>query len=84
MTELARIDRRLAEGANRKVDPRARSEEEIETLSKLKGAARTMAAARIDGRIRGLFPREFRIPTETPPRDGWNHDWKPYTERKSP
>lgn len=23
----------------------------------------------------GYFPIEMRIPTDTPPRDGWNHGW---------
>ncbi|KAF8245284.1 hypothetical protein K440DRAFT_634806 [Wilcoxina mikolae CBS 423.85] len=24
----------------------------------------------------GTFPIELRIPTDTPPRKGWNHEWK--------
>ncbi|KAF8535560.1 mitochondrial ribosomal protein L28-domain-containing protein [Trichophaea hybrida] len=24
----------------------------------------------------GTFPIEMRIPTDTPPRNGWNHGWK--------
>lgn len=77
MVELARIDSRLAQEANRQVDPRIRMEAEVQLLSTLRGAAKSLAEAKIEGRIRGLFPRELKIPTDTPPREGWNHDWKP-------
>ncbi|KAK0456133.1 hypothetical protein EV421DRAFT_1750632 [Armillaria borealis] len=32
----------------------------------------------LDARIHGLFPREMRIPTDTPSRSGWNYEWKPF------
>ncbi|KAF8518377.1 hypothetical protein BU17DRAFT_76137 [Hysterangium stoloniferum] len=77
MVELARIDLPLAQEANRQVDHRIRTEAEVNMLSTLRGAQKTLAKAKIEGRIRGLFPRELKIPTDTPPREGWNHDWKP-------
>ncbi|KAF8579881.1 hypothetical protein K439DRAFT_1663053 [Ramaria rubella] len=75
MTELAKINPRLALEANKPEDPRVRTVADIALLSKLRGPERAI----VEGRIRGLFPRELRIPTDTPPRDGWNHDWKPPT-----
>ena len=68
---------RLAREANRKDDPRMRTEEETNLLRSLRGMERMVAEARIEGRVRGQFPRELRIPVDTPSRDGWNHDWKP-------
>jgi len=69
MEVLREIDPSLYAEANKQEDPRARSE----AVAKLKGSDRKVA----ESRIRGLFPRELRIPTDTPPRDGWNYDWKP-------
>lgn len=77
MVELERVSPRLAHGANMQDDPRARTEEEMTVLRTLRGTER-MAA---EGRIRGLFPREMRIPTDTPSRDGWNYEWRPPTVR---
>lgn len=76
VTELARIDMRLAKEANKKDDPRKRTAEEIKLLETLKGKERQIALARIEGRLRGLFPRELRIPLDTPPTNGWNHEWR--------
>ena len=74
MEELRRVDSRLYMEANKLEDPRARSMAEMEIAKTLKTSElRTMEA-----RIRGLFPRELRIPIDTPPRDGWNYDWKPF------
>ncbi|KIJ53416.1 hypothetical protein M422DRAFT_242567 [Sphaerobolus stellatus SS14] len=77
VTELARIDIRLAREANKKDDPRMRTDEELQQLRSLHGTEKIVAEARIEGRIRGLFPRELRLPVDTPSKDGWNHDWKP-------
>jgi large subunit ribosomal protein L40 len=73
MDELEKIDARLYLEANKQEDPRARSAAEMELAKSLRSSElRTMEA-----RIRGLFPRELRIPTDTPPLSGWNYDWKP-------
>jgi len=60
--------------ANRREDPRARSEAERELAKTLK----TTEIRTLEARIRGLFPRELRVPTDTPPREGWNYDYKPF------
>lgn len=73
MEELEKIDRRLYIEANKQDDPRARSEEELKFLGPLKGSERKA----VESRIPGLFPRELRMPTDTPSRNGWNYDWKP-------
>ncbi|QRV83471.1 ribosomal protein subunit L28 [Ceratobasidium sp. AG-Ba] len=57
--------------ATRGVDSRRLSEAERERMKEMKRAARKKAESRIEG----LFPREMRIPTDTPRRDGWNHGW---------
>jgi large subunit ribosomal protein L40 len=74
MEELQKVDSRLYMEANKPEDPRARSMTEMELAKTLKGSeVRTLEA-----RIRGLFPRELGIPTDTPSRDGWNYEWKPF------
>ena len=74
MDELYKLDPKLYLEANRSEDPRARSKAEMELMKTLKmSEMRTLAA-----RIRGLFPRELRIPTDTPARTGWNYEWKPF------
>lgn len=74
MEELEKIDSRLYMEANKQEDPRARSNAEVELAKTLKGSERKT----LEARIRGLFPRELRIPTDTPARNGWNHEWKPF------
>ncbi|KAI5998019.1 hypothetical protein EDD15DRAFT_2386797 [Pisolithus albus] len=32
----------------------------------------------IESRVRGLFPRELKVPTDTPSKDGWQHEWRPF------
>ena len=59
--------------ANKEEDPRARSEAETELLKKLKGPEKKA----VESRIRGLFPRESRMPTDTPPRNGWTYEYTP-------
>lgn len=72
MTELEKVDRWLADEANRKDDPTKRTAEDLERLAKLRGIAKRG----LDVRLPGLFPRDMRIPTDTPPKGGWDHDWK--------
>ncbi|KAF8624240.1 hypothetical protein AX15_006000 [Amanita polypyramis BW_CC] len=74
MEELERLDKSLFMGANKEEDPRARSVVEVELSRTLK----TSETRTLEARIRGLFPRELRIPTDTPPKSGWNYDWKPF------
>ncbi|KAH7915706.1 hypothetical protein BJ138DRAFT_1076763 [Hygrophoropsis aurantiaca] len=75
MEELEQIDPRLFKEANRQEDPRARSEAEVAAL---KDASEPEKKA-IESRVRGLFPRELRVPADTPPTNGWAHDWRPFT-----
>jgi large subunit ribosomal protein L40 len=74
MEELEKIDSRLYMEANKEEDPRARSQGEVELAKTLKGSEKKT----LEARIRGLFPRELRIPTDTPSRTGWNYEWKPF------
>ncbi|KAG6813993.1 hypothetical protein H0H92_004486 [Tricholoma furcatifolium] len=74
MEELRRVDDRLYMEANKQEDPRARTEAERELAKTMKSTeVRTLEA-----RIRGLFPRELRIPTDTPSHSGWNYECKPF------
>jgi large subunit ribosomal protein L40 len=57
--------------ATRGVDSRRLSEAERERMKEMKRGAKKKAESRVEG----LFPREMRIPTDTPSRDGWNHGW---------
>ncbi|KAF8347027.1 hypothetical protein F5887DRAFT_1271504 [Amanita rubescens] len=66
MEELERVDKSLYLAANKEEDPRARS------------AAEAGLYETLEARVRGLFPRELRIPSDTPPKDGWNYDWRPF------
>lgn len=72
MEELEKIDPVLFKEANRVEDPRTRSAAEVELLKSSKGAEKK----KLDSRLAGLFPREIRLPTDTPSRSGWNYDWK--------
>ncbi|KAH9929701.1 uncharacterized protein B0H18DRAFT_1084059 [Fomitopsis serialis] len=74
---LREVDPKLYREANQEEDPRARSPEEVELAKTLKAPEKRA----LESRIRGLFPREIRIPTDTPSRDGWNYDWKPVYPR---
>ncbi|KAI0094502.1 hypothetical protein BDY19DRAFT_981976 [Irpex rosettiformis] len=73
MDYLYELDPKLHAEANRVEDPRVRTPQEVQLLKTLKGQEKKA----IESRIRGLFPRELRIPTETPSRDGWRHEWDP-------
>ncbi|KAJ4485618.1 hypothetical protein J3R30DRAFT_1384233 [Lentinula aciculospora] len=74
MDELAGIDNHLYMEANKPENPRARSPEEASILKTMKPSE----ARAFDARVRGLFPREMRVPTDTPSRNGWKYDWKPF------
>ncbi|KAF9015761.1 hypothetical protein BDQ17DRAFT_1341615 [Cyathus striatus] len=74
MDELAKIDNTLYIEANKPEDPKKRLPAEMELLKSLKTAEFRI----MEGRIRGLFPRELRPPTDTPARSGWNYEWKPF------
>lgn len=73
MGVLRELDTMLYNEANKEEDPRQKTEEEREKLSTIKGREKRA----FESRIRGLFPRELRIPTDTPSRTGWNYDWSP-------
>ncbi|EGO31100.1 hypothetical protein SERLADRAFT_364842 [Serpula lacrymans var. lacrymans S7.9] len=75
MIELEGIDSRLYMEANKHEDPRRRSEVEVEMMKSMSEPEKRA----MESRARGLFPRELRIPTDTPPRAGWNYEWKPFT-----
>jgi len=74
MQELEEIDPVLFKEANRREDPRARSMVEMEVLKDCSTAERRA----IESRVRGLFPRELKVPTDTPSKEGWLHEWKPF------
>ncbi|KAF9245718.1 hypothetical protein BU15DRAFT_70789 [Melanogaster broomeanus] len=68
------IDPVLFKEANRREDPRVRSMAEMEAL-KVRSTAEKRA---IESRVRGLFPRELKVPSDTSSKDGWVHEWKPF------
>lgn len=74
MEELAEIDGHLYLEANKKEDLRERTPAE-QTIGKTMKLTEQKA---LDARIRGLFPRELRVPTDTPSRNGWNYNWNPF------
>ncbi|KAH7922864.1 hypothetical protein BV22DRAFT_1093911 [Leucogyrophana mollusca] len=74
MEELEKIDSRLFMEANKQEDPRARSEAEVAALKNMSEPEKRA----IESRPRGLFPRELRVPTDTPPKHGWAHEWRPF------
>lgn len=73
MDELEKIDPHLFREANRREDPRQRGIAEIELAKTLRGVEKRA----VESRLPGLFPRELRVPTDTPARDGWNYEWRP-------
>jgi large subunit ribosomal protein L40 len=76
---LLAIDPELYRAANRSEDPRVRTEVEQGLSKTLRGAERRA----MEGRIRGLFPRDLRPPTDTPPKDGWKYEWTPVISQAS-
>jgi large subunit ribosomal protein L40 len=73
MDTLHELDPELYRAANRVEDPRHRTPLEMDLSKTLKGPEKRA----LEGRIRGLFPRDLRPPTDTPPREGWKYDWTP-------
>lgn len=73
MDTLHELDPKLYAEANKEEDPRVRSPQEVQLLKSLKGQDKKA----IESRIRGLMPRELRIPSDTPSRDGWRYEWEP-------
>lgn len=67
MDTLYELDPKLYAEANKVEDPRVRTPQEVQLIKTLKGQEKKA----IESRIRGLFPRELRIPSDTPSRDGW-------------
>ncbi|KAH7886182.1 hypothetical protein F5I97DRAFT_1223570 [Phlebopus sp. FC_14] len=74
MAELEDIDPMLFKEANKREDPRARSATEVEALRDIG----TLERKAIESRVRGLFPRELKVPTDTPSKEGWTYDWQPF------
>ncbi|KAI0718885.1 hypothetical protein C8T65DRAFT_706557 [Cerioporus squamosus] len=79
METLRQVAPALYAEANKEEDPRARSSGETELLKKLKGPEKKA----VEARIRGLFPRELRMPTDTPPKNGWIYDFTPVVRPSS-
>lgn len=79
MDILHDLDPELYQAANRVEDPRIRTPLEMELSKTTKGPEKRA----LEGRVRGLFPRDLRPPTDTPPRDGWKYDWTP-VKRSTP
>lgn len=73
MEELEKIDSRLYMEANKPEDPRGWTPADLEKANSMRGSEKKA----FEWRIRGLFPRELRLPTDTPSRDGWDYQWKP-------
>jgi large subunit ribosomal protein L40 len=71
--QLKEVDERLFHWATVPRDQRRVIKPELEALRGTKGPVRRALEAKIEG----LFPREMRLPTDTPSIGGWNHDWKP-------
>ncbi|KAH8835677.1 hypothetical protein DL96DRAFT_1575177 [Flagelloscypha sp. PMI_526] len=74
MEVLSEVDPHRYYEANKRDDPRARSPEEKVFMKNMRGNELRTAEAR----VRGLFPRELKAPADTPSRDGWNYEWKPF------
>jgi large subunit ribosomal protein L40 len=77
MDELEKIDPHLFKEANRSEDPRQRGIAETVSGKTLRGVEKKA----LESRLPGLFPRELRVPTDTPARSGWNYDFKPIGRR---
>jgi large subunit ribosomal protein L40 len=71
--ELKNVDDRLFHWATVPRDQRRLIKPEAEALRGARGSVRKALEARIEG----LFPRELRVPTDTPSTSGWDYDWKP-------
>ena len=60
--------------ARARADPRAPGAEAEAEFRRYRGAAREFVESRS---IPGFFPRELRVPVDSPPRDGWQYEWAP-------
>jgi large subunit ribosomal protein L40 len=74
MTDLERHHPAWYRAAKVKVDPRGVSQKDEAEFKLYRGTARTAVEAKS---VEGFFPRHLRVPVDTPPRDGWQHDWAP-------
>lgn len=63
-----------------KPDPCGVSKEDEAEFKLYRGTSRTAVEARS---IEGFFPRDLRVPVDTPPRDGWQYDWAPPQKYKA-
>jgi large subunit ribosomal protein L40 len=79
MDTLATLDPELYRAANKAEDPRLRTQVEMELSKTLRGPEKRA----LEGKIRGLFPRDLRAPSDTPSRDGWKYDWTPVAKRSA-
>jgi large subunit ribosomal protein L40 len=73
MDELEKIDPQLFSEASLREDPRQRGMAETKLAKTLRGVEKKV----LESRPPGLFPRELRVPTDTPARDGWKYEWTP-------
>ncbi|KAG8836706.1 hypothetical protein FRB91_008524 [Serendipita sp. 411] len=73
MDDLEKTNPRLYSLAASKPDPRKMDAATQEEAKLYRGVEKKA----IEARIEGLFPRDLRIPTDTPSRDGWIYDWQP-------
>ena len=80
MAELALHHPAWYRGARAKVDPRGVGREDEAEFRRYRGPARAAVESRS---IEGFFPRELRVPVDTPPRDGWQYDWAPPAKYKT-
>ena len=60
--------------ARARADPRAPAADDEAAFRRYRGAAREFVESRS---IPGFFPRELRVPVDSPPRDGWQYEWAP-------
>ena len=74
MTELERDHPAWYRAAKVKPDPRGVSKEDEAEVRQYRGTSRAAVEARS---IEGFFPRDLRVPVDTPPRDGWQYEWAP-------
>jgi large subunit ribosomal protein L40 len=80
MADLEREHPAWYREARVKVDPRGVTKEDETEFKLYRGLARAAVEARS---IEGFFPRELRVPVDTPPRDGWQYDWEPPRKYKA-
>lgn len=73
MDELQNNYPALYKEARKRVDPRSYTPEEEALYKQYRGLSRKA----LESRQENMFPREMRIPVDTPGRDGWNYDWAP-------